>query len=291
MSIDVNWFDPYEDRRGTWRRGQLHAHTSPTSECAELAASDVLESYTRAGLDFLALSDHMALTLSQNAGLTCIPGLEWHSPIGEHTGIYGLDEDLLRSTIENTDHQLLLNLLRRQDVLVILNHPNWGLTGHYSREDLDSIAFYDGIEVFNAMIDRLAGQAMATNKWDYLLSRGRRVLGFVGDDSHSGSDIGRAWLGVRSPSSSAEDILTAIRSGNFYGSSGVGVRDIRRNGGVIEMETDNAAEIQVIGNGGSVIERVADNSIAYRATGREIYVRLTAYGPGSAMAWSQPFFV
>lgn len=313
MSISVNWKNPYADRNGQWLRGNLHAHTSPASGCGQVKIERVLELYEQKGLDFLSISDHMVLTEPLNTKLIMIPGTEWNSVAGEHTGIYTTSLDLIRSSLAIRSHEELLNHLKDKDVLVILNHPNWEIVPHYRREQLEQKENYDAIEIYNGVIERLAGYAISTDKWDYLLVKGRRVLGFASDDSHQEDDIGEAWNCVRAAEPTPQGILNALRTGNFYCSTGVVFRDIRMEDGVITVESDNAQEIRVDTERGIFrrtrekcmqldidevldFERKTQESVKgspWEALFRNwiTYVRFTAFGEGSSMAWTQPFFI
>ena len=299
MSTNVNWPNPYENREGQWLRGNLHTHTSPASECASVSKERAIELYTEAGYDFLAITDHMAVTSFEAPGMTRIPAIEWNASdrTADHTCIYALDEDLLRLSLEFTDHDKLLQRLATEDVLVVLNHPNWSLAGHYRRTELAEKPPFDGVEIYNNIITILPGCALATDKWDYLLATGRRALGFASDDSHHEEGVGGAWICVRSASPSPADILAAVRHGNFYCSTGVVVTDVRRSDNVMEIETENAQEIHVVGNGGELLKRVTGNTATLTIPDdlpahvpSTAYVRFAAYGPGAAMAWTQPFF-
>jgi hypothetical protein len=90
----------------------------------------------------------------------------------------------------------------------------------------------------------------------------------------------------------AAAVFEALQTGNFYCSSGVTITDIRRSGSVITVETADAQEIQVIGRGGIRLARVLAPWMKYDVAGLGMpYVRFVAYGRGSAMAWTQPFFL
>jgi histidinol phosphatase-like PHP family hydrolase len=292
MSNSVNWSNPYADRNGQWYKGNLHAHTSPASGCGTLRVEDVWNRYARAGYDFLALSDHMNFSVFQDERMVWIPGLEWNSTTGEHTGVYSLDQPLVRRCIEIADQGELLAFLADKEALVVLNHPNWQLTPHYRREQLEARRGYDGIEVYNQVIERLDGYAISSDKWDYLLVKNRRVLALASDDSHNAADIGNAFLAVRARERSAKAILDGLRAGNFYCSSGQSVIDVRREGGTIVIETPDAQEIQAVGAGGVRFERVKTPCMSFDlAHAFGPYVRFQAFGQGSEMAWTQPFFV
>lgn len=295
MSIRVDWSNPYRNRRGSWYKGNLHTHTSPGSPCGSVPPERVVALYENAGYDFLAISDHMFLDRRPpKTRLALIPGVEWNSEQGEHTGVVSLNRAVLDRAIRQQDHARLLRSLARAEALVVLNHPNWQEIPHYSREQLDRKRPFDGIEIYNAVIERLAGSALATDKWDYLLARNRRVLGFASDDSHLETDVGQGWLCVRATARTPEAILRAIRQGNFVCSSGVVFTDIRRRGDRIAVETENAEEIQAIATGGRRVARGRGRSLCFdlaQARLSDGYVRFAAYGPGASMGWTQPFFL
>ena len=254
-------------------------------------AEELLEIYGQAGYDFLAISDHMAVTVPQCEGPIRITGVEWNSESGEHTGIYGHDPELLRGALEVSDHNDLLEHLSDKDVLVVLNHPDFQMIPHYRREELEGKRFFDAIEIYNGLIEVEAGYAISTYKWDYLLSNGRRVLGLASDDTHERKHIGKGWIHVRAAERTSEGVLAAIRSGNLYCTNGVRIMDIRRNGPVIEVETEDADEICVISDGGRRIEQTDGSAMSFTLPNPPpTYVRFEAYGRGSSMAWTQPFF-
>jgi predicted metal-dependent phosphoesterase TrpH len=287
--MTVHWTNPYADRDGRWLRGNLHAHTAPASGCGTLPADEVTARYAAAGLDFLALSDHMRVTTPAAAPLTLLPGVEWNAPEGFHTGVYALDPAALQPACAMTDQAELLAHYATPDTLTVLNHPNWTLRPHYHREELQAAQGYDGMEVYNALIRRLDGHELAVEKWDWLLAQGRRVLAFASDDSHIADDIGQAWLCVRARENTPAAIFHALKTGNFYASGGVELTDIRRDGTRLTVESTDGQEVQVHGHGGVILARVHDHSLAFDMADTPI-ARVTVYGRGSAMAWTQPFF-
>ena len=292
MSSNVNWSNPYAVREGRWFKGNLHTHTSPASACGAISVEDCIDMYVKLGYEFISISDHLKYTKYSDERITIIPGVEWNAINGYHTGVYSLDSKDVETAIGLTDQDELLEKLANTDALVILNHPNWQLRPHYRREELDQKNHYDGIEIYNAVIENLQGYSISTDKWDYLLAKGVKKLGFVSEDSHRASEIGHASIYVRSKTNSPKDILSAIKSGNFYGSSGALIDDIRFEDGVIEVETPDAQEIQVRVDGGVMPIRVRDKAI--RLDTRELnvsYVRFAIFGKGSDMAWTQPFFL
>jgi len=298
--MNIDWQNPYEDVSGQWYKGNLHAHTRVGSGCGTLDVDRVLELYVQAGYDFLSISDHMNLTLAADhapaalaSRLAMIPGIEWNATGGiEHTGVYSFDLDLLRRCTRINDQAPLLESLATVDALVIFNHPNWQLTPHYRREKLLARQGYHGVEVYNHVIERLDGYAISSDKWDFLLKSGRRVLGFASDDSHNEADINGAALHVRAPRRDARAIYQAIGRGNFYvASGGMTLDKVTRQGDVVTVVAPAAQEIRAIANGGTRIARKRGTELSVKMS--EVpgeYVRFEAYGEGASIAWTQPLF-
>jgi hypothetical protein len=295
VTTSVNWSNPYADRRGRWLRGNLHTHSSPASGCARVPLERTLELYSKAGYDFLSLSDHMTLTRTPSdcSGLVFIPGMEWNAPDGSgHTGIHSCDPGVIAPHAETISQQELLDVLSNQAALCILNHPDWLLRPHYRREELEALSGYDGIEILNGSIKWDPGREISTDKWDYLLSKGKRVLGFASDDFHSEHHLAQGWIVARAESATPEAIFAALKSGNFYASSGVELVDVWRDGDVIGAESVDGQEIRVVGNGGGVLHIVEDRAVTVNVKEfKTDYLWFEIYGRGSQMAWTQPFFI
>ncbi len=216
MDSYVNWQNPYAQRDGEWLRGNLHTHTSPASTCAQVPLERTLELYIQAEYDVLSISEHLSYASVVDDRLLFIPGMEWNSPEGQHTGIYGPAIPRHPEWCTMTSQRELLATVKDVDALAILNHPNWTLRPHYRREELFDAGPYDGIEIFNGVIKRLSGYEIATEQWDYLLARGRRVLGYASDDFHVERDLAQGWMMVRCAVRTPEAVLAALKAGNFY---------------------------------------------------------------------------
>lgn len=291
MNTTVNWTNPYANRKGTWLRGNLHTHTSPASGCGRVLLERTLELYEGKGYDFLSISDHMTLTQASHNKMVLIPGIEWNAPEGNrHTGIYARCGDVIEPHTGTRSQDELLEALCRDDALVILNHPDWELRPHYRREEMEALSGYDGIEIYNGLVQFYPGSEVSTGKWDYLLAQGKRVLGFASDDFHEEHHLAQGWMMVRAESRTLEAIFAALKSGNFYNSHGVELTDIRRDGDIITVESVDGQEIQIIGDYG-MVEKVHDHSVSVNIRRWDVkYLRFAIYGYGSQMAWTQPFF-
>ena len=99
------------------------------------------------------------------------------------------------------------------------------------------------MEIYTGVIERMRGQALATNRWDRLLSKGWRLYGHATDDQHESADHFIAWNCVQWPFEEppeAQGIVTALAQGRFYASTGVAIGLIAAvdNGNSIVIESD-----------------------------------------------------
>lgn len=217
---------------------------------------------------------------------------------------------------------------RRLDrpVLGHVNHPNfgWALTA----EDIAAISGENFFEVYNGHSGvRNYGDAShpsTERMWDIALTLrltrlGNGVLyGLATDDSHEYyewgvgvTNPGRGWVMVRAGELEAGAIITALRAGEFYASSGVELVDFRVEAGRFEVEIRGEAGVTYttefigtrrVGDGlgevGEVLDSVEGLKAVHRFKGDEVYVRAKVtssrlhpnpYAEGDhEAAWVQP---
>lgn len=135
-----------------------------------------------------------------------------------------------------------------------INHPNfrWALTA----EELLQVEKEQFFEVYNGHPGVQNGgddiRASTERIWDIVLTKrieaGKPPLyGMATDDSHNyhgqadpkkQSHPGRGWVMVRADALSAEKLIAAMEAGDFYASSGVVLKDVRRDPNGLELEIE-----------------------------------------------------
>jgi hypothetical protein len=288
---------PYENLTGgIWLRGNLHTHTTQSDGTCD--PQTVISHYASMGHDFLMLADHEVLTAAEQFkqwdahGMIMIPGLEIAG--GPH--LLYVDAD--RAIAPRQPRQAILNRIaelarERGRGFAIMNHPNWeSRFDHATLAQLQEWVGYAGIEIYNGVIGRLDGSPYALDKWDLLLSAGRRVWGYANDDSHRGAaEAGLGWNVAYVRERSVAGVAGALREGRFYASTGVVISQITVEGNRIRVETENADRIVAIRDIGRRIAVVDARSIEVEVPAGARYLRFACWGRGEAMAWTQPFFV
>ncbi|MFH0939864.1 MAG: CehA/McbA family metallohydrolase [Planctomycetota bacterium] len=279
----------YDAQGQMWLRGQLHTHTTRSDGTRDPQIA--VNAYTALGYDFLMLSDHdclSALECLDGYGMLLIPGNEISSE-GPHI----LHVDARALVASDPDRQKVINAINAAGGLAVCNHPNWGERfNHFPQTLLEQLEGYAGLEIYNSTIRRLSGSEIATDRWDILLSQGRRIWGFGNDDSHHDRDTGLAWNMVWARERTVPAVIDALRRGSFYVSSGVIITAIRVQGEHISVTAPGAQKMIVSGLYGQRLLEQAGDKIVYRVGDEDHgYVRITAAGGPDQFAFTQPFFI
>ena len=282
--------NPYRgdgDSGFTWLRGNLHAHTMLSD--GALPPEAVIAAYEARGYDFLAISDHDRFVppaaYQARTGMTLIPADEVTAG-GPHVLAVQVGEVVA----PDPDRQKVIDATLAQQGFAVLNHPNWQAHyDHFPQELMARLDGYAGIEIYNGVVERLEGSALATDCWDRLLTAGRRVWGFAHDDFHRPEDLARGWIVVQASGRGATEICDAIRHGRFYASTGVEIARIEVDGPSLFVAALNAGRIRFLGAGGRELAYADAPEARYRVTGDEGgYVRAECHGDGTHYAVPTP---
>lgn len=134
-----------------------------------------------------------------------------------------------------------------------LNHPNFGWA--VTAEDLARVRGERFFEVYNGHphVHNTgdAEHAGTERMWDIILTQrlsgpgGETLFGIAVDDSHhyhshapARSNPGRGWVMVRAERLTPEAIIAAMESGDFYASTGVRLKNVRRESSRLSVEIE-----------------------------------------------------
>ncbi len=289
-TIPMIVFDsPYEQRAQVYR-GQLHAHTTNSDGTQSPAA--VMTAYRAAGYDFVAITDHNVHTSDPKvSGVLFIPGVE-----NDHGCQHENRIDVGSIAPGARVSQDVIDRARSEGSFVQINHPDW--PGSYpknpcwSDKALLALHDYDAVEVWNASDDDTNNNAEI--RIDTLLSEGRRTFLTAVDDCH---DVRAAYcmtssVYVFANALSKSEVMTGLRQGNFYASSGALISEILVDRGVITVTVPTPSQIEFIANCGRVVKN-APNVLGanYAANGSEKTIRMRVTAPNRRRAWTNPLYV
>lgn len=188
-----------------------------------------------------------------------------------------------------------------RQALVQLNHPQW----HWGMNTSILEATVRGgarlLEIANVQFPTWnAGDAEHPSMevlWDSVLQQGLTAWGIASDDAHDYDDAGGKYPAgggfvVVNARRKPAEILTALRNGNFYASTGVLLSKLHVLDGVLTVEVatmqpaGRPSKIEFIEDG-KVVETIEGNT-ATRPVPSHGYLRATITRSDGAKAWVQP---
>ncbi len=295
-----------------WYRGNLHTHTINSD--GDSPPYDVVAWYKRNGYQFLVITDHNTFTdpapFDTNPGdnFLLIGGEEITNDKVVHVNAIGIAKAIPKQAGDSVTAllQASLDAVRQQGGVSLINHPNfvWALTAAEMKplKGVGLLEIASGHPLVNTQGDGRVPSA--EQMWDELLTGGVRVFGAAVDDAHNfreeftieRANPGRAWVAVRAAALTRDAIVAALNAGDFYASTGVQIRDVRREAGALVVELPQPAQnrryrVVFIGDGGRMLSTSHDNPARYTLTGGETYVRARVEESNGLRGWTQPLFL
>ena len=238
------------------------------------------------------LSDHDTITdinTFDACGMTLIQGNEITA-----NGMHVLHVNASTKIEPFPDRQRVIDAVNQYGGFIILNHPNWGERFvHSTQEEIERLRGFIGIEIYNGVSLRVEGSALATERWDMLLSKGRRVWGFGNDDGHIPEDYGVAWNMVFAEKCETAQLVQSLRTGCFYVSTGVRLDSIHTDARSLHIHSADTECFRIYCDHGQMLTSIEGSELHYDlpASMALTYLRVECHGRGARMAWTQPFLV
>lgn len=277
--------NPY-DATGTWFKGNLHVASA--RGLGHDLPNAIGRWYAAHGYAFLGISDLNTFTWTTEYGtrsFTALPVVDESYSFGD---LLAINEDHWQPA---PDLPAAVNWLRDDNALPVLAAPD-AAAKPIAGSAVAGLHRLFGVEVYDARL-AVVGQGDATALWDRALSAGNRVYAFAGDDALSLDDpaLGHAWIEVSAPADDVDALLSSLRRGAFYASTGAQFSSITVAGRTITATSTDGTVLRFIGRGGKLLTATSAAAGSYRVTGTEGYVRIEAIRDDGTRAWSQPLFL
>ena len=295
---------PFQQPGQFWR-GNLHTHTDRSD--GTLPPDDVCAYYRDNGYDFLALTDHymerFGYPLTDAPALrsvTFLPivGAELHAGETSYSGLWhilavGLPADFPSNLPDETGPQIAARALAA-GAFVAAAHPAW-----YSlcEADVLSLGRVHAIEIYNGTSADHNDRPDSWYMLDALSAQGHRYSACATDDAHfhpQRADVLRGWVMVKAESLTQDAILTALKRGHYYSSTGPQLLDVQVEPGErLTMRCSPAASIFVTGKGW-MARQIHGNGLREAEFDlrdfRSPYARVTVRDAAGGRAWSNPIW-
>lgn len=280
-------WNPYAHPSGSWQKANLHAHgvawagvTNGKQRDAEVVAAYKARGYTVAGVSNYG-------SIAAFDGVDTIPLYEhgYNIPKGHQLAIGARKVVWLDFPLWQTldQKQYIIDRVGADAELVSVNHPNTA----YTDDDMRNLTGYQLMEIVN-------GPFPVEDLWDTALSAGHVVWALGNDDAHDVTNLRRtyiAWNMIDAPSSSAADIIGALRAGRTYAVSLVGnnsdaaLKSVEVSGATVTItSTGVPATYLFVGQDGAVrgtANQVMQATYTFAAT--DTYIRTVIRTPNMVM--------
>jgi hypothetical protein len=284
------------DAPGTFKKAQLHAHSSLSYD-SDTDAADLVNSYKNDGYSFLCVTDHdriSAFAHLSDDSLRVIPGIEvtipvlfWPIPLGKHLVVINPALDSSHAALEaaRSDPEGIA------DRVVVPAHPGWrggAGTGRWFPEDLATMKGLRFIEIESPH----SRDPVDLTLWNLInVQHGPEdpVWGVAVDDAHDGSR-NSGWIMVKTTDLSLGAFMNALKKGAFYPTRGP-LLDITVTGRSVEVKSPAAKWIRFIDCQNRIVAVFRSDTATYESRGDEGFIRVEAEDPRGRTAWSQPMWL
>lgn len=248
-------------RPGRFWRGNLHTHSNLSD--GHRAPDQVCAFYARNGYDFISLTEHFLERYDwpivdtrpyRTDAFTTIIGAELHPmqdrmELGRewHILAVGLPFDFAPSPLEETGPELAQRALAA-GAYVAAAHPMWYLM---TDRDVQALGPVHAVEIYTAGCHDDNDSADSTYMLDLVLEQGMRVTACATDDAHfvpNTHDRAAGWVMVKSETLDPDALLGALKSGDYYSSTGPVIHDMQvEPGKTITVHCSPAERVFLIG--------------------------------------------
>src|SRR5260221_8521019 len=215
-----------------------------------MAPDMLVRHYERAGYDVLAITDHWVRTIERSTTkLLVIPSIQLNAqaPSADddaHVLAFGVAADPVIPENEFAPLQEIVAWIDENGGVPYLAHTYWSGLRTEQWEACEGLV---GIEVWNSGCELEVGRGDSGLHWDEALERGHNFYALATDDSHlPGYDSGFAWTWVRAAEKTQEAVLTSLRTGAFYGSTGPEILGVGLSDGEVTVRCSPAASVTLM---------------------------------------------
>lgn len=304
----------FADNGKRFLKGGLHTHT--TRSDGNLTPEEALAYAKEQGYDFLALTDHQVYNFENylpESEILVIPGMEYGNDLVKGHGFRcfhtvclgpakkdgnGFEHDQKFDwgcAPSSEAYQPFLDDVHNKKNLTILCHPIWSQTSaKYFETQKGNFA----MEVWNSGSALLGDGDGDAAYWDEILGQGKVIYGVATDDAHSYVELCKGFVRVKADRN-INDILRALKNGEFYSSCGPEIYDFYVDDGKAIIDCSPVARVRLqsdmhpnrvtVDEKGNITH--AEFDIANYWAGPYDYVRISIVDAEGKKAWTNPIFL
>ena len=286
------------------RKANLHCHTVVSD--GRHTPEEIKEMYTRQGYSIVAYTDHYTMKphhdLSDENFLAITScEVDINQKGGRrtyHLNLYATRADMteqppLPRGIDYADKVAINEYLRQrveEGYLVSYNHPAWSLQDLTDYVGLEHIW---AMEIMNYGCDTEGLYGGAFQVYDEMLRGNGPLFCVAVDDNHNGApkcDSFGGWTMINSPTLDYDDVISSLKSGDFYASTGPEIHEITLEDNVVTIKCSPCKVINLGTDGRkSYITHGSGLTQASFTIGKHKYIRVTVRDERGD-AWSNAYY-
>lgn len=141
------------------------------------------------------------------------------------------------------DINFLIEKSNKDGFIVCYNHPVWSLQNY---EDYAELKGLWGVEVYNSGCFR-SGYEDTAQPFEDLLRKNEKLLPVCADDAHNlNTSAYGGWTMIKAPALNYNAILTALKNGDIYSSTGPEINELYIENGIVTIKTSNVKRIKLV---------------------------------------------
>lgn len=271
----------------------LHIHT--TLSDGKVSPEEAARIYKEAGFDAIAITDHWkfhgADTLS---GLPILSGCEYNLGASDTSvdvmHIVGVGmETVPQLTKDTASRQDVIDAINQNGGIAILAHPAWSLN---TPEHALALSGFAATEIYNTVSNvNQSSRPYSGYFVDLLANKGTAYPLIATDDTHyyNGEDNTKSYIMVKAESLTRENILNAVKNGDFYATQGPELH-IRREEDKLIADCSPCVMIDFLSNAAWGPDRITRGEnlthAEYRIKPHDKWVRVEVHDENGNYAWS-----
>ncbi|MGB7244007.1 MAG: CehA/McbA family metallohydrolase [Sulfitobacter sp.] len=296
---------------GTFWRGNIHTHS--TRSDGVLDPEEVARRYKAEGYDFLAITDHFLerfdypltdVRSCEDEHFATILGAELHTGTMENGEIWhilavGLPEDFTPANVSDFQPKEgqetgpeIAQRAREAGAFVAVAHPDWS---QMTLADAASIEAAHAVEVYNHGCFAGCDRGYGFHIYERLLAAGRKLTLCATDDAHfSEPDHFGGWVMVKAETNASVDLLSALKDGAFYSSTGPEFHDVVWGKDQVEVSTSAVSTVILQGKSTRTVVRHGNSMtrtvLPFDNLAPSPWLRVTIIDAAGKRAWSNPIW-
>ncbi len=288
----------YIDSQGNrWYKGNLHTHTTVSD--GRVAPLECMELYKDKGYDFLAITDHWAVSeQGEYKGMLLLSGCEYNIGVSPKEGVFhivgvGMEHKpaLTREQIKRYTPQELIDGINAVGGAAFLAHPAWSLNRVSDCIKLRDIV---GVEIFNTASDLPHNARPYSGCFvDLAAVEGVYYNNLATDDSHwYENEHCHSYIMVKADELTQSAITAALKAGDFYATQAPNY-SYTINGDTLTVTTTPAKQVSFLSDSVWANDRVTtakDGSFittaSYKISSIDTFVRFEITDLDGNLGWS-----